>query len=148
MKRLVYFAVLACGFAFCMALPPVGYLLGQTSAIPGLMGSPTRIGRQCELQTVALNTAEGTTAVIEWGGANNGTIYIPTGSPITSLTYYAGYDTGVAFLPLFTNVATPVAVTQTVSAAKSYDLPDAVRGARYLKIVVNSAGSVVIACKG
>ena len=145
MKKFGYIAVavICCNIAFFAC-----YLAGQTTAVPGLMGNPTRIGRQCELQTVALNTAEGTTPVIEWGGANNGTIYVPVGSSITSLTYYAGYDTSVAFLPLYSNAGTPVAVTQTVAAARAYDLPDSVKGARYLKIVVNAAGTVVIACKG
>lgn len=114
----------------------------------GLIGPPVSLSRQFEIQAVTLNTSEATTPVIEFGGANNGTIYIPTGSGITSLTYYAGYDTTVAFLPLNTNVGTPVAVTQTVAAAKSYDLPDAVRGARFLKIVTNASGAVIIVCKG
>lgn len=94
-----------------------------------------------------LNTAVGTTPEIDWRGATKATIHIPTGSSITSLTYHSAAKPGGTFRPLYKEDAT-TAVTQTVAAARSYDVPAACFGAGALKIVVNVAGAVEISIKG
>ncbi len=94
----------------------------------------------------ALNTAANTTPEIPFDG-RGGVIFVPVGSSITSLTYYAAEKVGGTYLPLYqADGATPV--TQTVTSGKAYDMPPQVFGCRAIKIVVNTAGSVFITQKG
>lgn len=108
---------------------------------------------------LSLNTAIGTTPEIPFEAFSGGTIHIPTGSSITTLTWYtAPFQTGrpqnapglsasqtQTFQPAKDSSGT--AVTQTVTAANSFPIPTALFGAGSLKCVVNAAGTVDICLK-
>lgn len=119
----------------------VGSFVGKES-----WGTPARIGRESIPVTLLLDTAEGTTAKFDMENAAGGTIYIPTGSPITTLTFWAAPLYGGTFLALYDSLG--AAVTMTVSAAKAYDLPAALYGVGAVKIVVNAQGTVIVSLKG
>lgn len=110
-------------------------------------GQPAVIGRQAGTRlTIGLNTAIGTTEEIPFETASGGTLYIPAGSPITSLTFYAAPVRSGTYLPLYDKAA--AAVTMTVSAGKCYELPGAVFGCLALKIITDAAGNVDLTVKG
>lgn len=111
------------------------------------MGGPLKSNaHQSEVLLKNLNHVQAATPVIDYSAAGGGQIHIPTGSTITTLTYFAGYDETVTFLPLRTSAA--VAVTQIVSGGNVYDLPAACFGSRLLQIVTDADGAVVIVLKG
>lgn len=93
----------------------------------------------------ALTTSATTTDEISIESFASGQIYVPTGSPITTLTYHVSSKVGGTYFPA--QDSTGSAVTQTVAATKAYPIPSALFGAVVMKIVVNSAGSVVISLK-
>ena len=95
--------------------------------------------------TAALTTSLATTAAIDISHHAWGTVHIPTGSSITSLTYYTSIAPNGTFVAA--QDSTPAAIVQTVGAAKSYPLPSALFGAAAIKIVANAAGNVDISLK-
>lgn len=95
--------------------------------------------------TVSLTTAIGTTEAILIGNHSIGTVGIPTGSSVTTLTYWVSQD-GVTYIPLYT-VDNAAAVTQTVAATRAYPIRSEAFGARFLKIVSNAAGDVSVSLK-
>lgn len=105
---------------------------------------------------VTLTASATTTPAIPFQKAIAGTIHIPTGSSITSLTWHTGYtappvastpEAATVFVAAYDSAATPAAVTQTVAAARSYPIPTALAGARWLKCVANAGGDVYITWK-
>lgn len=108
-------------------------------------GQHNEIGRQSAWGTYALTTDVATNPVIDFRGAAGGTVFVPAGSSITSLTWYAAPDPEGDFLPL--NDADG-AIVQTVEAGKAYDLPAACFGARALKVDPDAAGSIHVSLKG
>lgn len=117
------------------------------------------INRHCiqyvAAQNFQLNTALGTTPELRMENMAGGIINIPTGSSITSLTWYAAViqsDTpgspnsaAQVFLPAHNSAGT--ATTQTVAGGNSYQIPVELFGAASLKCVVNVAGVVEICLK-
>ena len=106
--------------------------------------------------TVAINTAVGTTQKITYSDAAGGTIHIPNGSSITSLTWHScpnDYDDLGTYEPAMHSVdehVTPityVATVQTVAADGAYPIPAELVGSRYLKAVGDAAGDVYICLK-
>lgn len=105
------------------------------------------MARHSYSNTYALDTTVGATAKIDISEFASGEIFIPTGSAITSLTWWAADDMDAGtYLPA--QDAAAAAVTQTVAATKAYPIPAILFGARALKCVVNAAGSVIINLKG
>ena len=105
-----------------------------------------RIGRAADSASISLTTSEATTPEIVFANAAGAAVFIPTGSSITTLTYYAAPAYGGTYLPL--HDSTGAAVTQTVAAAKAYDVPAACFGCGALRIKANAAGSVELSLKG
>jgi hypothetical protein len=96
----------------------------------------------------ALTTSLTTTAEIDIGHYTSGEIYIPSGSSITTLTYYASpcpAGGGGVYVPA--NDSTPAVIVQTVSGPNAYPIPAALFGGDCIKIVVNAAGTVDIVLK-
>ncbi len=94
---------------------------------------------------VACTAALGTTPAIPVDPYRAGTAHIPTGSPITSLTFYSSGDGGTTYQPLNDSGGTPIA--PTVAANKSYNLnlsggASFIAGCSLIKCVVNLAGTV------
>ena len=104
-----------------------------------------KMTRHCTGGTYALTTSATTTPEILIEGAASGEVFVPTGSPITTLTFHAAMNTGGTYTPMYD--ASGVAVTQTVAAARAYPLPAIAFGAATIRIVVNAAGSVGICLK-
>lgn len=114
------------------------------------------ISRETFDTAVALTADVATTPIISFEKMVAGTIHLPAGSPITLLTWHSGYTApataGVAeaatvFVAAYDSAATPAAVTQTVAASRSYPIPVAIAGSRFLRCVVNSAGTAYITWK-
>lgn len=100
--------------------------------------------------SIALTATLNTTPEIDFAGARGGTILIPDGSSITSLTYYAAEKIGGTYLPLNKSDGS-AAVAQTVAAGvagNAYDMPGACFGVLAMKIVANAPGSVFMTLKG
>ena len=79
----------------------------------------------------------------DWGG---GRVYIPSGSSITSLTWYDAPEPGGTYHAA--NDEDSVALVQTVEAGKSYEIPVSLAGAGALKIVGDATGTVTVTLKG
>lgn len=109
---------------------------------------------QPDKTTVAVTDDVATTGEINFRRMVGGTVYIPDGSGLTSLTFHVAPDLGGTYLPLQNSptiaspAGTPVAVTMTVAQAKAYPLPAELFGAVGVKMVGNTSGSVDISLKG
>lgn len=110
----------------------------------------TSIERRTKTTSLSLNTATGTTAKLPYGVYSGGTIMIPNGSSITSLTYYAyDNDNGTYHALYDTTVTTPVAVVQAgLAADRAYPIRDEAYGVRTLVLVADAAGTVQVDLKG
>jgi hypothetical protein len=75
-----------------------------------------------------------------------GMVYVPAGSSLTTLTWYAAEKAGGTYTAAYDELGN--AVVQTVAAAKCYQVPVALAGAAALKIVGNAAGTVDVVLKG
>ncbi len=95
--------------------------------------------------TVSLNTAEGTTEEIPYEAYAGGMVFIPSGSSITTLTWWAAPKRGGTFLAAKDEDA--AAVTQTVAASDAIEIPKALYGAGAIKAVTNASGNVEISFK-
>lgn len=86
-----------------------------------------------------LTSVLGTTPAINWEEMTIGSIALPTGYTSVTLTFYAASDPASTFRPCYT--AAGVAITQTVAAARQYELPAALAGMGWIKIVTNADDS-------
>ena len=89
---------------------------------------------------IDLTDALATTGVIPVGGLNLARVIVPTGSSVTSLTFYSAATEDGTYQPCYTTAG--VAITQTVAAARDYELPAGLYGVRHVKAVANVAGTV------
>lgn len=85
------------------------------------------------------------TPVITYKNYAGGAVIIPSGSSITSLTYYGAGDYSGTFTAIYDSAG--VAVTQTVAGGRAYPIPDACFPYPYLKIVSNADGAVTFVGK-
>ncbi len=95
--------------------------------------------------SVTLTASSSTTPEIEITDSAWGSVFIPGGSSITTLTYYAAPYVGGTHIPA--QDSTPAAITQTVEAGKAYPLPYDLFGAGAIRIVANTTGIVGISLK-
>lgn len=102
----------------------------------------SHITRSHEARDLSLTTSVGTTPEIKTGCHAAGTVYIPSGSTITTLTFHTAPTEGGTYLPLYSGA---VAVTLTVTAGRAYPLPSGVYGTPFTKIVADAAGAISIA---
>lgn len=113
------------------------------------------ISRDFAWEKLTLTNSETTTPDLNKTGYAFGEIYIPSGSSITTLTYYSTprpeTEPGP---PAYSDEWMPcqdssgVAVTQTVAASKCYPLPVAIAGAGMIRIKANAAGVVYVTLTG
>lgn len=102
------------------------------------------------IESLVVDTAVGNSGEINYGDFEKGMVSIPAGSSLTTLTWHSsvtGANRNGTYLPAFSSAAVPAAVTQTVSAGKSYPIPVDLFGARFLKITGNAAGVVGVTLK-
>jgi hypothetical protein len=88
---------------------------------------------------------DSTSPAIEYANVAGGEIYIPSGSSITSLTWYASPDRGTTWYAA--EDSSSAAVTQTVAAGQCHPIPDALYGCELIQARVNAAGAVSITRK-
>jgi hypothetical protein len=98
--------------------------------------------RKCEGGTVAITNDIATTGGIDIGKFASGEVVIPTGSGLTSLTYYIAYQTGGTYTPAYDAAAPGVAIAQTVAQTRAYPIPASVFGAALIKMVGNTSGTI------
>lgn len=91
-------------------------------------------------ESVAVGTTVGASDAIPFDEFVDGMIYIPAGSSLTTLTWHACNTRNGTYLAA--EDAASAAVTQTVGAGQAHPIPAALRGARFLKITGNAAGTV------
>ncbi|MDX1961835.1 MAG: hypothetical protein SFX18_01700 [Pirellulales bacterium] len=75
-----------------------------------------------------------------------GSVLIPSGSGLTTLTPYAAREPGGTYLPLYD--AQGLAAAWTVAAGQCHPLPEAVAAVGALRLVGNTTGSVEVVLKG
>jgi hypothetical protein len=94
---------------------------------------------------VSVTDAIATCEVIPMGSFAGGAIIIPSGSSITSLVPYGCHTATGTYVPLYDS--SNAAVSRTVAASRGYALPDECFGWRYLKLLGNAAGTVLLNLK-
>jgi hypothetical protein len=101
------------------------------------------------IESLAVGTAVGDSGEIGYGDFEKGMVSVPAGSSLTLLTWHSSVtgDPNGTYLPAFSSAAVPAAITQTVSAGKSYPIPVDLFGARFLKITGNATGVVGVTLK-
>ena len=92
-------------------------------------------------ESVAITTSAATTGTVAFKNHRAGTVYIPAGSDITSLTFHVAPKPGGTFVPLY---AATVAVALTVVHTRAYALPAALAGCKAFRMVGSHAGTVHI----
>lgn len=95
---------------------------------------------------LALTSSLATTAEIDLSEVASGSVLIPSGSPITSITYYGAIQVGGTYVAI--QDGDGHAVTQSVAAGAGYPIPDYCSSYGGLKLVANAAGAVELSCKG
>jgi len=75
-----------------------------------------------------------------------GSVHVPHGSSLTTLTFYSLHAAGGTMVAAYDNAN--VAVTLTVSADRVVQLPDAIFGFPFIKMVGNADGEVSLFLKG
>lgn len=85
---------------------------------------------------------------IPFGSYSGGFCIIPTtaGASVTSLTWYVSDKSGGTFVAAYDEDG--VAIAQTVAHSKAYAIPSALFGARFVKILANAAGTLILTVKG
>jgi hypothetical protein len=87
----------------------------------------------------ALTTDLTTPELDSWGETRFGCVFVPVGSPITTLTFYAAPKPAGTFLPIYNQLGP---VTLSVTAGCAFKLPLDLQGCRSVKIVADQAGTV------
>ena len=88
---------------------------------------------------VSLTDAIGTTPQLSFRGFRKGYVYVPNGSSLTGLTWYASATDRGDFEACHDGSS---AITSTVAADRAVPLPSGLEGAAYIKAVGNAAGTV------
>lgn len=101
-------------------------------------------------EAITITASAGTTGQLPYGGVAHATIYVPTGSSLTSLAFH-----NVAIVSGSPVVSTNAhvdedgsAISLTVAAATSYPMPTACSGGDKWAIKGNTTGTIYVHCKG
>lgn len=94
--------------------------------------------------SVAVDTVLADADAVQIENFDGGRIYVPTGSAITSITWYDSHD-GTTYIASYDG--DNVAITTTVAAARSYPIPPDLNAARYFKMVGDADGTVHVIMK-
>lgn len=91
--------------------------------------------------TVAVDTTLADSDSIDYRRYGAGNFSIPTGSSVTSLTWYSSDSpTDGTFVAAYTQAN--AAITQTVAADRRYPIPAELAGAHYIRAVSNADGTL------
>jgi hypothetical protein len=94
--------------------------------------------------TVAITDSAATTDEVEYGELYYAMVFVPSGSSITSLTFSASHERGGTYCAAYSG---STAVSLTVAAGRCYVLPATLAGARFIKMVGNTSGTVYLSCQ-
>ena len=97
------------------------------------------------IPSVAVGTSDAASAAIDFESFETGRVHVPSGSSLTTLTWYASLEKNGTYT--IARDSSNANVTSTVAAGHSYQFPSALVGARFLKIVGNAAGVVGVTLK-
>lgn len=97
-------------------------------------------------ETVAITASESTSPSVDARTFAGGSVQIPVGSSITTLTFYADHDRAGVFGTLYD--ADGTAISLTVAAGRTYELPATIFNVPYFKMVGNTTGNVSVFLKG
>lgn len=118
------------------SLPPVtDYTLPQSGSTVKIIGSSGDVAAACTNDST-------TTARILRDGFPMGSVHVPTGSSITSITFYGTNVAGVAAVPGYDQ--DHVAITLTVAADQIVELPSAIACFKYIVLVTNASGTLYV----
>lgn len=119
--------------AISRAYADAGSVLGQAVTVPNALPSTPTKDQQ-----------------IRFSEYSGGEIYVPTGSPITSLTFYVAPKFDGTYVAAYdsSSMAAPAAIVLTVAAARAYPIPADLFGAGAILMVGNAAGTVYVTLKG
>lgn len=98
-----------------------------------------------DIAEVTVSDAVAGSEAIVYGPYASGMVYIPAGSSITTLTWYACATKDGTYLPA--EDAASGAVTQTVAASQAHPIPVALLGCRFIKAEGNAAGVMGVTLK-
>lgn len=94
---------------------------------------------------VAVGTSVANSGAIGYGPFTAGMVYIPSGSSITTLTWYACETIDGTYLAA--EDASSSALAQTVAQNQAHPIPAALAGARFIKATGNAAGVIGVTLK-
>lgn len=125
--------------------------MSQAVAIYRLTGEGP--GKPIAGVTLTLTNDINTTQELNFIGFSGGNIIIPSGSGITTLTFYGSDKQGGTYAPVYDGtLAGPVAQSITTIDASGHavgvPIPDACFAYAALKIVANTTGTVTATLKG
>lgn len=93
----------------------------------------TNVRRQWHRLSVLIDKDIADAEEIQTGEYAGGVLYVPAGSSLTSVTFYVADSKGGTYLPLYDQAG--LAVSMGVSASRAYEIPTAVFGAAFIKII-------------
>lgn len=96
--------------------------------------------------TVTVDTTAAASEEIVFSDQAGGRFQVPAGSSITSITWWDAPEPDGTFVAAYDEFG--AAITQVVSAGKSYEIPSSLAGAGALKAVGDAAGTIVVNLKG
>jgi hypothetical protein len=98
------------------------------------------------IASVTVATAVASSEEIRLSSYAGGMIFVPAGSSITTLTWYAAEKPDGTYLVAYDE--DNIAVTQTVQAGRCYPIPSALFGCRAIKAVDAAGGYLLVSLKG
>lgn len=100
-------------------------------------------------RSVAVTASIGTCKAVDMREFAGGRVYIPSGSAVTSLTFYDAPNEDGTFVASYDDtLTTPLELKLTgLSASKSYPIPAKLFGAGFFKMLANDTGTVYVSLK-
>jgi hypothetical protein len=93
---------------------------------------------------ITVGTTVADSDAIQYQNYAGGQVFVPTGSSITSLTWYSSYD-GITYTAIYDGGGT--SVTTTIVAAENCPIPDECFACPFLKAIDAAGGTIVVSLK-
>lgn len=94
--------------------------------------------------TLAITNDKATTGILRYSRFLTGTFTVPAGVAGVTFTFFTRSRPGGSLMAAYTDAEPPVAISRTVAASRSYQIPTALAGAYEIAIVSNVAGPETI----
>jgi hypothetical protein len=99
----------------------------------------------CYEESVMIDTVVADATAIDLRNYAGGSVSIPSGSSVTTITVYGCHTVDGTYLAAYDNA--DAAVTLTVAASRCVQLPDAVFGYPFIKLVGDADGTCTLFLK-